>query len=425
MRTTSRAKITKRVVDALRQDPNKDLFLWDTEIRGFGVRLKPSGKGAFFIQYRNLEGRTRRLAVGKLGTETPDQARSTAKQKLAEVGRGQDPSAERHKTRTEITVVELAELWLKEGCARKKASTIAMDRSRIDRHVKPLLGMRSVAALTRADLEIFQLEVAEGKSAKRVRSKGRGRPLVTGGKAVAARTLGMLSSMLEFAVRRQIRPNNPARGIHKYPDKRRRRFLSLGELENLGKALCEAEIAGVSLNPIHAIRLLLLTGCRRNEILALPWHWVDLKGRCIRFGDTKSGAQIRPIGSAAIEYLRGMARTSDWVLPSTVGTGHYVALPRALADFCNRATIEDVTIHTLRHSFGSIAAELGFSELTIAGLLGHSVPGITARYSHVPDMALCAAADRVSSRIAAALGNCGCSRWRNYGPGAWTWPRRS
>src|SRR5689334_18875263 len=123
----NRAKITKRSVDALQPEPGQDTFLWDTELRGFGVRLKPSGKGAFFIQYRNREGRTRRLAIGKLGTMTPDQARAIAKRKLVDVAEGADPSAERHRARTDITVTELADLWLKEGCTGKKASTIAMD----------------------------------------------------------------------------------------------------------------------------------------------------------------------------------------------------------------------------------------------------------------------------------------------------------
>jgi integrase len=397
------AKITKRSVDALQPAPGQDTFLWDTELRGFGVRLKPSGKGAFLIQYRNREGRTRRLAIGKIGTMTPDQARAMARRKLVDAAEGADPSAERHRARADITVADLADLWLKEGCTGKKASTIAMDRSRIERHVKPLLGQRTVAGLTVADIEKFQLDVAAGKSARRVRSKGRGRAIVSGGRGVAARTLGMLGSMLQFAVRRHIRPNNPARGIKKFADERRRRFLSIEELEALGRVLRETEDRGESRSAVHAIRLLLLTGCRRMEILALPWRWVDLKGRCIRFEDTKSGAQIRPIGSAAIEYLARLSRTGEWVLPAAVGKGHYVALPRALAVFCKRAGIEGVSVHTLRHSFGAIAAEMGFSELTIAGLLGHSVPGVTARYSHLPDMALCAAADRVSSRIATAL----------------------
>jgi hypothetical protein len=112
-----RAKITKRSVDALRSKPGEDAFLWDTELRGFGVWLKPSGKGAFFIQYRNREGRTRRLAIGKLGTMTPDRARAIARRKLVDAAEGADPSAERHRARADITIAEALEL--PHQCARQ------------------------------------------------------------------------------------------------------------------------------------------------------------------------------------------------------------------------------------------------------------------------------------------------------------------
>jgi integrase len=167
----------------------------------------------------------------------------------------------------------------------------------------------------------------------------------------------------------------------------------------------KAQREGENPTGIAAIRALLLTGCRRNEILALPWAWLDAKSRCIRFEDTKSGAQLRPLGEAAAKYLVAQPKQDDypWIFKADIGDGHFVGLPRVLARLCALAGLKDVTIHTLRHSFATTAAELGFSELTIAGLLGHSVPGITARYAHVPDSALVAAADRVSARIAAAL----------------------
>jgi integrase len=156
---------------------------------------------------------------------------------------------------------------------------------------------------------------------------------------------------------------------------------------------------------LAAIRFLLLTGLRRMEALALPWEWVDTRARCIRFEDTKSGAQLRPIGSAAISVLDALPRSgaSRFVFPAARGEGHFVGLPRVLARTCRRASVSGVTVHVLRHSFAAAAAEMGFSELTIAGLLGHSVPGVTARYAHIPDRALLAAADQVSARIAAAL----------------------
>ena len=132
--------------------------------------------------------------------------------------------------------------------------------------------------------------------------------------------------------------------------------------------------------------------------------------RCIRFADTKSGAQLRPIGAAAVTLLDTLPRADGavFVFPADRGSGHFIGLPRVLERMCVRAKLAGVTVHVLRHSFAAAAAELGFSELTIAGLLGHSVPGVTGRYAHVPDRALLAGADQVSKRIAAALvGNSG------------------
>jgi integrase len=399
-------KITKRTVDSLRPDPTgRDQFLWDAgdgAIKGFGVRVKPSGVASYLVQYRNKEGRTRRLVLGRVGVLTPEEARSAAGSKLNAAAKGGDPSAERHDARKAMTVAQICDWYLKEAAGRVKPSTLAMDRSRINCHVKPLLGQRTVAALTLTDIQQFQSQVANGKTAKPRSEKGRaGR--TTGGRGVASRTVGMLGTILEFARRNRIITENPARGVHRFPDVKRRRFLSIDELIALGTAMREAE--GENQTGIAAIRALLLTGCRKMEILGLPWSWLDVRARCIRFSDTKSGAQLRPIGTAAVNHIEAQSRRDNhnWVFPSDRGEGHFIGLPRVLGRLCDRAGLSDVTVHTLRHSFAAVAAELGFSELTIAGLLGHSVPGVTARYAHIPDSALGAAADRVAARIAAAL----------------------
>jgi integrase len=401
------SKLTKRVIDALRPDPNRDVFQWDSgdgALKGFGVRVKPSGVASYFVQYRNKEGRTRRLVLGRVGELTPNEARQLAADRLKEARTGGDPSAERHAARQAVTVAQLCDLYAADAKGRIKPSTLAMDRSRIECHVKPLIGRRTVGALTRRDIERFQTDVAAGKTARPSREKGRGGK-ASGGRGVAARTVGMLGTILEFGKRHGIISDNPARGVRRFPDNKRRRFLSLDELAALGEAMREATARGESRTGVAAIRTLLLTGCRRSEVLALPWAWLDTKARCIRFEDTKSGPQLRPIGAAAMRQMAGQPRPDqcEWVFPADRGDGHFIGLPRVLARVCARAGLKDVTVHTLRHSFAATAAELGFSELTIAGLLGHTVQGVTARYAHVPDSALIAAADRVSERIAAAL----------------------
>src|SRR5450432_1101062 len=246
--------------------------------------------------------------------------------------------------------------------------------------------------------------IMTGKTAGSKRKARGGR--ASGGPAVASRTIGMLATILEFARKSlKIIKENPGKGVQKPPAGRQRRFLRLDEIAQLGSAMQLAEAAGGSATGIDALRLLLLTGFRRMEALALPRSWIDARAKCVRFEDTKSGYQLRPIGSEAVKLLaaRPSKNKSQWVFPADRGEGHFIGLPKLLERLCAKAGLQDVTVHVLRHSFAATAAEMGYSELTIAGLLGHSVPGVTARDAHVADAALVAAADRVSARIAIAL----------------------
>ena len=403
------ARLTKRFVDQLKPDPSgKDLTHWDDRLSGFGVRVQPSGAKSWVAMYRTREGRLRKLTIGKVATLTPEEARQEARLKLAEAQRGGDPAGDKSAARRGMTVAELCDWYLREAEGRVKASTLAMDRSRIERHVKPLIGKRHVASLTSDDIERLQSDIAAGKTAKPREKRG---GATTGGRGVAGRTIGMLGTILEFAKRRKVIKENVARGVQKLRERKLQRFLTLDEIAALGKVMRAAEAAGETATAIAVIRLLLMTGLRRMEALALPRAWVDAKARCIRFGDTKSGPQIRPIGAAAVKLLNELPAPEEgaskerasWVFPAEHGDGHYVGAPKVLARFCAKAGLEGVTLHVLRHSFAAVAAEMGYSELTIAGLLGHRLSGITVRYAHVPDAALVAAADRVAARIAAAL----------------------
>ena len=401
-------KISKRAVDSLRPDRGgKEYFRWDSgdgALKGFGIRMKPSGVASYLVQYRNKEGRTRRLVIGKVGTLTPDEARTLAGDALKAAAKGGDPSADRHAVRGAITVSDLCDLYLADAKSHIKASTLAMDKSRIETHVKPLIGRLTVRSLTAADIERMKANIIADKTAKPRKKAGRG-GIATGGSGAAARTLGMTVTILEYAKRAKLIKDNPARGVKKPPDRKQRRFLTFKEMTKLGEQMREAEAAGESATALAAVRLLLLTGLRRMEALRLSRAWVDSPARCIRFEDTKSGAQFRPIGAEAVKLIeaRPVRDGSPWVFPGSRGDGHFVGLPKVLERICAKAGLEHVTLHVLRHSFAATAAEMGFSELTIAGLLGHSVPGVTARYAHVPDSALVTAADRVAARIASAL----------------------
>jgi integrase len=155
---------------------------------------------------------------------------------------------------------------------------------------------------------------------------------------------------------------------------------------------------------LASVRFLLLTGFRRMEALALEHPWVDLESRCVRFPDTKSGAQVRVLGQAAVDVIAAqpVPNASRFVFPADWGDGHFTAVVPVLDRLCAVARLPDVTPHTLRHTFASVAGELGFSELTIAALLGHAARGVTQRYVHI-DEAIRMAADRVSAEITALL----------------------
>jgi integrase len=402
-------RITKRVVDALQsRGDGKDNFIWDAgdgSLKGFGVRKKPSGAASYVVQYRNKEGRSRRLRLGRVGTLAPDEARKLAGDALSDVAKGNDPSAERHAVRGAMTVCELCDLYLANAKARIKASTLAADMSRIESHVKPLIGRFTVRSLRPADIERMKADIIAGKTAKPRRAEGRG-GVAAGGPGVAARTLGMTATILEYARKSLgLIKENPARGVKKPPDRKQGRYLTIDEIATVGQVICKAENEGGNATALAAIRLLLLTGLRRTEGLALRRAWVDGRAGCIRFPDTKSGPQLRPIGRDAVKLLEAQPLRANcpWVFPASYGDGHLIGLPKVLAGICATAGLTGVTVHVLRHSFAAVAAEMGFSMLTIAGLLGHSVPGVTARYAHMPDLALVGAADRVAARIQSAL----------------------
>ncbi len=413
-------KLTKRVVDALKApEPSKvgikvrEIFTWDRELRGFGVQVTPSGLKSFVIQYRTPEGRNRRIVIGRYGLMTVEEARRLAHEKLVAVSKGLDPAAEQAAETGSQTVAAVCDWYLREaeagrilGRSRRpiKASTLAMDRSRIERHVKPLLGARRVKALTLGDIEGMQADIARGRTAK-ARDGSRG-GATTGGEGVASRTVSTFHSLLEHAARLGVIASNPAQGVRKLAVAPRERRLSTVEIAKLGKVMHAAAVHGEHPTGLAAVRFLLLTGFRRQEGLGLERAWIDAENSCVRFPDTKSGAQVRVIGRAATELIAAQQTRagSPYVFTADWGSGHFTAVVGTLDRLCADARLDGVTPHVLRHTFASVAGDLGFSELTIAALLGHAARGVTQRYVHI-DEAVRMAADRVASEITNLLEN--------------------
>ncbi|MGO4667702.1 tyrosine-type recombinase/integrase [Bosea sp. 2RAB26] len=402
-------RLTKRVVDAA---PVKgaSYFLWCSELSGFGVRLWPTGRAAFYADYRNADGTRRRMMIGEHGKVTCEEARKLALGILGSAVKGADPAEERASNRKALTVRELCEKYLsaaergllmgKRGLP-KKASTVYVDRGRIARHILPLLGNRRVRDLAQSDINKFIRDVADGKTAL-VEKTGnkRGKAVVEGGLGTAARTAGLLGGILSFAVSEGVIESNPARGVRRPAGQRRKRRLSGEEYRALGRALAEADAHHEPWQLIAITRLLALSGARSGEIINLRWSEFDHAAHCLRLHDSKEGASTRPLGKPARDLLAGLERSGEHVFPaSRRGEGAFGGMAGGWIRLMKRAGLEGVTLHTLRHSFGSVADDLGLSLATTGALLGHSSGSVTARYVHKTDPVLIAAADNAAGHI--------------------------
>lgn len=403
----NRLKLTLRVVNAAGA-VGKSLFLWDSEVIGLGLHVRPSGHKSYVLQYRH-RGRSRRYVIGTHGSPwTPETARSEALRLLGEVAAEVDVQGEKVERRRDLTVAELCDLYLEVGLATRKPSSVVAARSDIENHIKPMLGSRKAADITRADVEQLLLAVAAGVTARRAKTKRkRGLSRVRGGKGAANSSIQILSAALGFAVARGLRPDNPVIGVRKYPERKLERFLSAAEFARLGEALAAAASIGVeSPYAIAAIRLLALTGCRRNEVLTLKRSYVDYQNQCLRLPDSKTGAKVVHIGPAVLEVIRGIPEVTGnpYLLPAKCGVGCINDIQPPWDRIRKAAGLDDVRLHDLRHSFASFGVNSGDSLPVVGALLGHASSKTTERYAHLAAHSLKGAAGRISLAIAGALG---------------------
>ncbi|PPQ33381.1 hypothetical protein CCR94_01925 [Rhodoblastus sphagnicola] len=402
---------------------------WDAgrgSVSGFGARRQKGASVTYVLKYRTAEGRQRWHTIGKHGAPwTPDTAREEAKKILGLVARGDDPAAKKIATRRAETVAELCDAYIsaaEEGRlltkrrAPKKASTLATDKGRVERHIKPLLGNLKVAAVKRRDVENFRDDVANGKTAVRIKTGKHGLARVTGGRGTSTRTMALLGVIFSYAEHQGLRADNPVHGIETHAYAERLRRFSDDEFAAIGKALEALPTAWPM--ALAGTRFLALTGWRRGEMLALRWEDLDIPNRTVFLPDTKTGRSMRPLSAPACDLLQKLDRLGPLVFPASTDAKRKKddgntppAFDKPMAGFQNvwrrvatKAELPaDCSPHVFRHSFASVAADLGYSELTIAALIGHKKASITSKYTHHADAVLLAAADAVASAISNKL----------------------
>jgi integrase len=355
MGNSYRVRIGQREIAAM--EPNTTL--WDLEVRGFVARRQFSDIVTFSVVYRTKENVQRWQKLERYPILTPHLARQEAIKVLRAKALGLDPAGEKMALRSGPTVSDLCD----EYSARdngKKLTTIRSDLSRIKLHIKPKLGQLKVTSITTEQIEDFTRSLSVGNQ---------------------ARAVGLLGAMFNYAVKRKLRIDNPVRGIEKPKENKKMRRLSDAEYAQFG--------AGLKGNALSDIFMLLaVTGFRSSEARLLKWSECDLERSTVILEDSKTGRSIRPLSKIAIGIIEEQPRNGDYVFGNPISSLRH--------QWAKLGMLADITPHVLRHSFASLAADIGHSDNTIASLLGHSRGSVTSRYMHGSDKALIAAADSVA-----------------------------
>jgi integrase len=386
------ARLTNRTIKALRPKADEQYVCWDSEVHGLGVRVSPAGTKTFLLKYRLHSGRGRWKTLGRVGDLALPKARKLAKDDIGIVARGGDPLSDKDAARDAVTIATVAERFLKEHVeARRKPATLRSYKQVIEQHIVRVLGSVPIADLTTAD-------------AIRLHQRLQSTPYQ------ANRALAVLSKLVAWSASARLRPAgpNPCHGIEKFPEQKRRRYLSEAEYARVGRALRSSKLAPA---PKAAIELLLLTGCRPQEVATLQWSFVDLRGAALNLPDSKTGAKTVHLSPPAVRLLKRWHRFSgDYVFP---GNGrrkkgehlHASTITHAWTEVREAAGLDDVRLYdACRHSFASVAvSQHGLSLVEVGAQLGHTQTQTTARYAHLHAEVAKKNASDIGGSIAAAL----------------------
>jgi integrase len=405
-------RISKSAVDSLFCSGGKDRdIVWDDKLKGFGVIVYPTGLKTYVTQYRK-DGRSHRVVIGKHGRLTPDEARKEAKALLGDVEKGANPAFERRAKREAPTLDKVAEGFLAYAFAKKKIGTARGYDNALRLHILPQLGTKRLTKITHADVESLHASMSQRRPQ-------------------ANRTLAVLSAVWSWAARHRHvdAASNPTKGVEKYRESARERYLTKNELLRLSDALTAAETTGLPYsvdesNPkakhapkpenrrrkfdrhsVAAIRLLTLTGARLREILDAKWEHVDLERGMIFLPDSKTGRKPIYLSAAAAAILSALPRIdgNPYVIPGEKTGQPRADLKRPWDAICEAAGLDGVRLHDLRHSFASVGAGASLGLPIIGKLLGHSQPSTTQRYAHLDADPMRRAVETIGSTIAAAM----------------------
>jgi integrase len=379
--------ITKRVVDSAEPQQNKNgYFIWDDELKGFGVRVMPSGRKTYWAQYR-IGGRSHRVSCGVHGHVTAEQARQKAKDIFGRVARGVDPAEVIATHRQTPTVAEVCDRFIEQHVdVRLKPTTQYEYKRNIRLFIKPAFGNHKIVDIKRADIADLH-------------HKFHHKPYQ------ANRTLGVLSKLFNLAEVWGLRPDgsNPCRHVPKYPESEREHFLTREQVGNLWAVLDARLNRGAeSIYVTCAFKLLLLTGCRLSEIQKLRWE--EVKEPHIDLQDSKTGRRIVPLNDMARDILNAIPRLPDnpYVICGHMPGKHITDLQHPWRRIRKEAGLGDTRIHDLRHTFASHAAQNGVELVELMKLTGHTQVRTALRYMHFANARI----RQTSNAVAASLTSC-------------------
>jgi len=383
-----RQKLTKRVVESIVPNPEKRTYVWDTEVIGFGLRIQPTGRKTYFLQFRNQYRTNRKIKIGMHGNITTERARDMAVQLMLRVNAGEDPSQESKDKRTKPSIEELAHEYIElHAKINKRPKSYKEDKAMLENIILKNLGTLKVEEITSQD--ILRLH----KNLKKI-------------PYMANRVRALLSKMFTLAVQWGWRSTNPVLGVEKYQEQKRNRWLADDELKRLMKVLKEYHNQSVA----NAIRLLILTGSRRSEVLTATWDQFDLiKGVWTKPAHTTKQKKMEhlPLSLQVVTLLKEMQAQAKgtYLFPGRVQGKPLQEIKKAWNTIKKRAELKDVRLHDLRHTHASHLVSSGLSLSIVGKLLGHTQASTTQRYAHLADEPLRQATTLFADKIEQLVGD--------------------